>query len=392
MADEESNPFVPEVLSAYVAEAGGSPSWVREARAFNAVASVVRELLSLEHLVVLSGSGTSLGIKGRAGAGPTMSDLWREVGKAEDFAAVVEALDISASEDHHLEELLSLVRSAQELGDRPVLRRTGPNLERFASEAEQIILKACSFVDDSSQLESHATLLRVLASRSDRAERAELFTTNYDLCFDRAADVARVTLMDGFGFGTPRRYDPGLLDYDLAIRDRDGRLTAAPRVVRYAKLHGSVDWSREANGSVVKEIAPARPVLIYPRSTKFADSYQAPYLDGMARFQAALRQRSVGLLIVGFGFGDSHLTEPIRHAVLSNPGLRLVAWAPDVRERVEKRSNAALTTIGRLATNGDKRLALVASDFGQLVTVLPSEPSNDPVQEHWARLQTLDQL
>jgi SIR2-like domain len=380
----------PDVLSAYAATESTTPTWCSGREALAAVEATVRELFNLESIVVLTGLGTSIGLVSEQGAkAPTMADLWDTVSAVEGFSAITTAFEMADPVEKGLEELLSRVRSAQELQSLPVFQAELPDLARFVKSAEAAITEACSFVDTTTELTEHVSLLRTLAARSQREASAQLFTTNYDLAFDRAADRAGVTLVDGFGLGTPRRYDPEFLRYELAIRGDDGRLSPAPRVVRYGKLHGSVDWHRERDESVIKVDQPANPVLIYPRRTKFADSYQSPYLDGMARFQTALRARSVGVLVIGFGFSDAHLTEPIRHAVLANPGLRLIAWAPDLRKRVEQGYDPALTTIARLAERGDRRLTIVGDTFARLTSMLPQTPSDDPVEEHLARRRSL---
>jgi homogentisate 1,2-dioxygenase len=64
---------------------------------------------------------------------------------------------------------------------------------------------------------------------------------------------------------------------------------------------------------------PKSTVLVYPRNTKYELAFEQPYIEMMSAFQAAIRQPETALLVVGFGFNDNHLAEPIpfRHSLQS---------------------------------------------------------------------------
>src|SRR5690606_2578481 len=104
-----------------------------------------------------------------------------------------------------------------------------------------------------------------------------------------------------------------------------------PNVFHLYKLHGSVDWTKNTkSGEIEKNPVSESPLLIYPRNTKYELSFEQPYLEMMSAFHTALRQPDTGLLILGFGFNDNHLAEPILSAINSNLHLKVVVCDPSL--------------------------------------------------------------
>jgi hypothetical protein len=328
-------------------------------------------ILSAERLIVLAGLGTSREIDNSV----DMADLWRE---AENIAGFDEAVALSpkAAEAKDIEILLSRCQSKLDLEDDEKLRN-------FVLATERKILKLCSFVNNDIKLPTHGQFLRRIARRNTQLPRAEIFTTNYDLAFERAAADTRFFLIDGFQLKPPHRFDGNALDIDLVHREAGEGLMLEPNVAQLLKLHGSVDWDRD--GATVQRVAgvPKNPALIYPRQSKFQLSFAPPYLEFMARFQMALRARDVAVLIVGFGFKDEHLVQPLRLAVESNIGLRLVVVAPDL-------SNDSIEPIKswiELTNNGDRRLTLIKGTFAQFADLLPDIAPYDERELHNRRIE-----
>ncbi len=345
----------------------------------------LRDELSLitnaENLVVLAGLGTSLGITNSKDAhktAPKMSDLWAEVEKLSSFTAVKAALSPDLVKDENLEHVLSDAQA------RLALNPKSTELDAFVQEAEDVVWRSCSFVDEYSEVESHELFLRKVARRSTRLQRTQLFTTNYDLAFEVAARRARFNVIDGFGYGG-QDFDGASFDLDYVRRRPNEPLALEPSVFHLLKLHGSVDWDA-TEGGIRKALGfakPDSPVLIYPSSAKYQLSYQQPYLEFMSRFQIALRQPDVGLIVVGFGFNDDHLVAPIEAALRSNIGLRAVVVTPGARE--QKRSKT-LTWVENLIERGDRRLTLLKGTYDDLVKLLPDIPARDERDAHADRV------
>lgn len=350
----------------------------------DAALSAFREELSLitnsETLVVLAGSGASLGITDdkNVRCAPSMDSLWSEVEKLPSFAAVKDKLNPDPIASENFEHVLSDAQA------RSALDKNCAALKTFISEAEEIVWTKCSFIDDRSNLETHELFLRKAARRSTRLQRTQIFTTNYDLAFETAARRTRFNVIDGFGYGG-QDFDGGSFDLDYVRRRPHEPLALEPSVFHLLKLHGSVDWT--ANDDGVQKVygagKPPNPVLIYPSAAKYQLSYQQPYLEFMSRFQIALRQPNVGLVVVGFGFHDDHLSAPIEAALRSNIGLRAVFVSPDVQ--ATDRSDS-ITWIEQLIEKGDRRLTLLEGTFDDLVKALPDAPHREERDAHAERI------
>lgn len=350
------------------------------AAAVAAGAALVDELgaiLNAETLVVLAGSGTSLGIRQVDGSkkAPSMGALWDDVSQLAEFEEVSGRLNADLVASKNLEHVLS---------DAQARHAVAPDVDlaAFISAAEAVVLTRCSFVNDDTDVNAHELFLRKVARRSVRLQRTQLFTTNYDLAFEIAAQRARFNVIDGFGYGG-REFDGGSFDLDYVRRRPHEQLALEPSVFHLLKLHGSVDWS--LNGDVIGKVSgtPERPVLIYPSAAKYQLSYQQPYLEFMSRFQIALRQPDIGLIVVGFGFNDDHLNAPIEAALRSNIGLRATIVTPGAR--AQDRSGS-IAWIEDLIERGDRRLSMFTGTFDDLVKHLPEAPAREERDEHLERV------
>lgn len=336
------------------------------------------QIVNAETLIVLAGSGTSLGVAQEDGTckAPGMSALWADVSALPEFTAVEDKLNPKLVEGMNLEHVLSDAQARQ------ALNPADTDIHAFVTAAERKVLERCSFVDAETDVNAHEIFLRKVARRSTRLQRTQLFTTNYDLAFETAARRARFNVIDGFGYGG-QEFDGGSFDLDYVRRRPNEEIALEPSVFHLLKLHGSVDW--ELDGALIRKVsdAPSNPVLIYPSAAKYQLSYQQPYLEFMSRFQIALRQPDVGLLLVGFGFNDEHLNAPIEAALRGNIGLRAVVVTPGARS-----ANRAPTIewVEDLIQRGDRRLTMLAGTFDDLVARLPEVPSEEERDAHAARI------
>ncbi|MFN3408991.1 MAG: SIR2 family protein [Limisphaerales bacterium] len=282
--------------------------------------------LKMEHVGVLAGSGCSKGV-----GGPSMSDLWNAiVGEtpSNDAKKVVDTIGFDLS-NTNIEAFLSHIEAWRSL-------KSDNDVEGFLTGAKKAILEKCTAFLDPKKLQAHETFLHRLSRRRSRDRRLKLFTTNYDLCFERAASAIGGVAIDGFSFMAPRRYDPRYFDYDIVRRPRSGESHGnyLEGVVLLYKLHGSVNWeAREGGIFEAASPAPERACLIYPASGKYQQSYSQPYLESISQYLAALREPNTCVLVVGFGFNDDHLSEPLLSAVRSNPHLRLIVVDPNLEDK-----------------------------------------------------------
>jgi hypothetical protein len=332
--------------------------------------SFIAGMMTDENLVVMTGLGTSLCVTSEIFGdrlAPTMGDLWQEAEQAweGDINKLCEQIRYDApAGKRDFEELMSHCNVALRFTDDAAIRM-------FVQELEKRVVKRCRFTQDAEDFRHHADFLRRVARRATRRPRMKLFTTNYDLCFEKAAACSRFVTVDGFSHAMPQEFDGAYFGYDIVRRDaNEGAPDYIENVFHLYKLHGSLDWENR-DGRVVKNPATERPLIIYPRDTKFAASYEQPYLEMMSRFQSALRQPKTALIVVGFGFADKHLSEPILAALRSNVSFKMLIVDPKLRERLEGSYNDAYTQIERFAAAGDPRLGLLNAGFVEFISHIP---------------------
>lgn len=347
------------------------------------------ESLRAENLIVLTGLGSSLCVyEGKNRLAPTMADLWDAARNAtgpkpfDDILAKVHYVATEPVPDspgetrpkRDIELLLSHCQLAQAFTPEE-------KIAKFIRDTEQLIVTKCAFVKDGFTLGTHETFLRRVARRSTRSPRTRLFTTNYDLCFERAASGAGFIVLDGFSHTLPQQFNSSYYAFDFVRRD-DSLNTPdfLPNVFQLYKLHGSVDWDRR-DDEVWRASEPKNPVLIYPRDSKFELSYEPPFLEMMGRFLSVLRQPKTALLVIGFGFNDKHLTQPVLSAIRSNVGLRITVVDP----ALPASQNHAIARLKDLVAHGDARISLVAAKFEQFVPLLPDLVAVSEEEQHEAR-------
>lgn len=355
---------------------------------------VLSDIIRSKNLIVLTGLGTSLCVKDTDGKvrAPTMGALWQSVQQA--YAAKEEGRPTwdevlgtarYSGDKKDIEELLSRAKTAEsfETGDKR------DKIRRFVSDAERIIRQKVDFLDHNEELPLHETFLRRLARRSIRRERLKLFTTNYDLCFEHAARRTGFVVMDGFTLSQPSTFDPMHFAYDIVRRSSEPDATDyIENLFQLYKMHGSIDWEFNEDSSKINKVpGTKKPLLIYPRSTKYELAFAQPYLEMISSFQSAIRQRDAGLLIVGFGFNDNHIAEPILAAIETNLAFKVVMISPDVQE--QSGTNPHLAKVDGLINQGDARLSMICATFEDIVPIVPDVTAMTDLERHIERVRAV---
>ena len=332
--------------------------------------------LQMQHLVVLAGSGCSLAVDG-----PSMGDLWNAAigsppGDAAKAVAEAVGFDLEPKANHDIEVFLSWIEAFQ------YVNRDKTEVASFLVHAKKIILDKCSDFLEEATLTGHQTFLHRLSRRRARDHRLKLFTTNYDLCFEKAASALGLVVLDGLSFTTPRRYDPRHFGYDIVVRGRggEGQVGYLPGVFLLYKLHGSVHWARDGSGEIVEKAAPTgeEACLIYPARDKYQQSYTQPYLESMAQYLAAIREPNTCVLVAGFGFNDNHLSEPLLAAVKSNPHLRLVIVDYSPEQKVAD-GKPYWKELAQLSESGED-IWMIQADFEGFAPMVPDLQSLTPAE------------
>lgn len=184
-------------------------------------------------------------------------------------------------------------------------------------------------------------------SRPVQRDRLHLFTTNYDRLLEYAADVLGLRLIDRFEGHLHPRFTASRLNLDVHYSPPGVR--GEPRlvegVVRYSKLHGSVDWQfhgREILRSSVPFGGPflsqgvsdgadggdSRTAVIYPNPAKDVETLAYPYAELFRDLAAAICRPNTTLVTFGYGFGDGHINRVIAD-MLRIPSTHLIVISRD---------------------------------------------------------------
>jgi hypothetical protein len=146
------------------------------------------------------------------------------------------------------------------------------------------------------------------AKRADYHLPIELFTVNYDLLLETALENLGVPYFDGF-IGTLRaRFHTELVEG----KPGSDREWMPAFFVRLWKLHGSVNWVRQADRQIVRlgqPVPEGDAAAIYPSDTKYEESRRVPFVVLQDRLRRALHEPETLVLIAGYSFGDKHLNE-----------------------------------------------------------------------------------
>lgn len=329
--------------------------------------------LQMHNISVLAGSGCSI-----EATGPSMTDLWNSVVGDPPPEPVRNLFNRIGHEetDKDFEALLSKAESYLEIND-------DPEVQDFLKKSKSIVLELCSSFISSENLFSHRRFLHRLSRRRARDPRLKVFTTNYDLCFERAASEIGGVVMDGFSFMSPRRYDPQFFGYDIIRRARSGEESSGylEGVFMLHKLHGSVNWERNTDGSIweVDDPDPESACLIYPASGKYQQSYTQPYLENIAQFLYMVREPNTCVVVSGFGFNDDHLAEPLLAAIRSNPHLRVIVVDRDARKKCLEESNRYWHELSELSNTGED-IWMINSGFKEFSEMIPDLKALTPAE------------
>ena len=316
------------------------------------LAAVVR----LENVGILLGAGASAEALG----GVTMADLWTDFTKCYQASAAWLRYEgfISAGENVNVEKVtdaLEITRLEWERVNRPrklqELRKARADVLRSvvrASLLQQPWWEQPSMVDiECKELGSHRQLLQKLtAARQPGQSSPWVFTTNYDLAVEWAAETMGLKVTNGFDGLHRRVFSPH--NFDLGYRNMLARGEArfGTYSVYIAKLHGSLTWQTAGDGTV-EECSTAylwpkiRMFLeeknddppghfVYPSAAKYLQTVGFVLGELFRRFTEFLAKPQSCLITSGYSFSDEHLNRILASA-LQNPTLQLVVYIPSAR-------------------------------------------------------------
>ncbi|WP_140101912.1 SIR2 family protein, partial [Vibrio parahaemolyticus] len=149
----------------------------------------------------------------------------------------------------------------------------------------------------------------------NRDYAVELFTTNYDLLLEEAMERTRTPYFDGFTGSKSAFFDPSSIS----------RNDLPSRWIRLWKLHGSINWSRNAKGEVTRLQGDDDGSMVYPSHIKYDQTQAAPFSSMFERLKQFLLEPDSLLITAGFSFADAHITAKLDECLSENPSSAVIA-------------------------------------------------------------------
>lgn len=249
----------------------------------------------------------------------------------------------------------------------------------------------------------HEKFQKSLMQRPLNLQRANIFTSNYDLAFEYAFDNLGIKYIDGFSGFHHRYFKPETFNYDIFYPGSTtaGKVQRIEKVVRYFKLHGSISWISDNNRSanniygieempidlIKRKAADAEEndfgygnLMIYPTAVKKSFTLDLPYSELFRHFAYCTSQPQSVLFTIGYSFCDEHFNDIIYQA-LSNPSFTLIIVDFNGTKKSEE--------IKRLRDLNDPRIIILEGDYlGDFLTLADTlmpdfldTSSNDEVAE-----------
>lgn len=305
-----------------------------------------------DNIVVLVGAGASVtdnkfkkDENGIAIAGVTVAKIADEV--LEELSNESSSLNEDQAAVFSLEKMASMskyddnILNEDKLNDKFNLEDFLSNIlayEKFVPEEDKekfnntknaildIIIKATSYNYDSNTF-NHVKFLNILSKLTRPENKLNLVTTNYDTLLEDAAESMKWTVFDGFSFSQTPQFDSTMFDWNLVKEVPNVKTNEniyKINVANLLKIHGSLTWERSKSGKNIirkNKNSVKRPIMVFPSSNKYAQSYQEPYFDLFNKFQNLLHKPNTLLITTGFSFADNHIARMIISAIQTNDGL-----------------------------------------------------------------------
>lgn len=314
-------------------------------------------LLRLENVAVLLGAGASV-----VAGGKTVKQLWSDfVRDSPDSAewllennfVTEQDVELDPKSIPNLEVLADKLAIAiaewlrvddHKLADGELVRHDINRAVIRAALLQQSWWADVSGVNfDEQFLSAHRMVLQKLTSSRQPGQGAPwIFTTNYDLAVEWAAESIDMSVVNGFIGTHSRKFSPQSFDLGFRNAQAKGEARFGAYNIYLAKLHGSLSWSiineqyyeKQASGlwpsihRYVNGQTAEFNSLVLPSAAKYVQTIGFVLGELIRRFAEFLARPQTCLFISGYGFGDEHINRLLTSALL-NPTLQLVIYLPE---------------------------------------------------------------
>ncbi|NTU49872.1 MAG: SIR2 family protein [Desulfobulbaceae bacterium] len=279
----------------------------------------------------------------------------------EKYGATLDGI-MAELENPNIENILSRIRSlAGVIGNAKVHGLDGRSFKELGDAVCSEIGKIVS--QDLPPGSSPYTELVAWITGADRPHPIEIFTTNYDLLFEQALERSKTPYFDGFSGANEPFFDPA------SVSSND----LPSRWVRLWKLHGSLGWTTNAKGEVIRTGQREATHLVFPEHLKYDQTQKAPYSAFFDRLRTFLMTPDTLLIATGFSFADAHISARIDECLAANPNASVFAFQ---FKNLEEESHAAAIATRR------SNMSVYSPDKALINGVsAPWRPGNPPTRD-----------
>ena len=213
---------------------------------------------------------------------------------------------------------------------------------------------AALFLPIKPALDLHVKFVERLSHRADPS--VKVFSLNYDPLVERAAEIAKVRVSDGFIGMEHAYFDPAVFEERIGqIRGthKGRQFDETVKPIHLLKLHGSLGWyecpqkgmRRCAYESSVAD--DTKRLMVPPQRRKANDTMLQPYAALWSVFRGCLAHDAAPinrLACFGYGFGDEHVNTVIE-AALARMDFTLLIFTKEMSDPAWKRWSVKRNTV-----------------------------------------------
>lgn len=308
--------------------------------------NIIREIQELKNQLSYSknvgfffgaGTSTALGIPNIAEL-TTKVDEMLEGNHLSNFEIIKKDLE-STIKDRvvNIEDILNQIRRIREItsekSDKKYLEIDGESAMNLDIEICNKIHQILSEKEKGANIQNTKKLMAWL-NMQNRDFSKEIFTSNYDLIFEKSLEETQIPYFDGF-VGS---YEPFFLPENVERFVDTNDITKS--WIRLWKIHGSLSWfwkkDNEKNSFRVVRLGKidniekdGNEVVIYPSKEKYDSSRKQPFISYFDRLKTFLTNGELLFLISGYSFSDQHINEVIFNSLRQNNRLHIIVFAYD---------------------------------------------------------------
>lgn len=306
--------------------------------------NIIREIQELKNQLSYSknvgfffgaGTSTALGI-------PNIAQLTKGVEEAltdellKNYVIVKKDLETTFTDKTiNIEDILNQIRRIREITGE---KKDKKYLEIDGESAKSLDIQICNKIHNIlSEKEKTADIqntkkLMAWMNMQNRDFSKEIFTSNYDLIFEKSLEATQIPYFDGF-VGS---YEPFFLAENVERFVDNNDITKS--WIRLWKIHGSLSWFWKKDitkdsyrivrlGKIDNIEKEGNEVVIYPSKEKYDSSRKQPFISYFDRLKTFLTNGELLFIISGYSFSDQHINEVIFNSLRQNNRLHIVVFA-----------------------------------------------------------------